>query len=151
MHTCSPTPDLSPAWPAERIRNRIILYRGTWVAQSVKRPIWAQVMISRFLSWSPVWGSGLTARSLAPASDSVSPSLSALPPKKRSFLLSSTASSWTRYIPGIFPLGTITRHEFVFLSLWFKGVIYNVSFCKCLTPISFLRTYRDCCQLTNTF
>ena len=54
--------------------------RGAWVAQSVKkRPTWAQVMISWFLSSSPMLGSVLTAQSLEPASDSVSPSLSASP------------------------------------------------------------------------
>ena len=51
-----------------------------WVAQSVKRPTSAQVMISWFMSLNPVSGSVLTARSLDPASDSVSPSLSAPPP-----------------------------------------------------------------------
>ena len=50
-----------------------------WVAQSVKRPTWAQVMISQFMGSSPVLGSGLTPQSLEPASDSVSPSLSASP------------------------------------------------------------------------
>ena len=40
---------------------------------SVRR---AQVMISQFVSSSPVSGSVLTAQSLEPASDSVSPSLS---------------------------------------------------------------------------
>ena len=49
--------------------------RGTWVAQSVKRPTSAQVMISRSVSSSPASGSVLTARSLEPVSDSVSPSL----------------------------------------------------------------------------
>ena len=49
---------------------------GTWVAQSVKRPTSAQVMISQFVNSSPVSGSVLTAHSLEPASDSVSPSLS---------------------------------------------------------------------------
>ena len=44
---------------------------GAWVAQSVKRPTSAQVMISRFMSSSPVLGSVLTAQSLEPASDSV--------------------------------------------------------------------------------
>ena len=52
---------------------------GAWVAQSVKRPTSAQVMTSRFRSSSPASGSVLTARSLEPASDSVSPSLSAPP------------------------------------------------------------------------
>ena len=45
---------------------------GAWVVQLVERPTSAQVMISRF-------GSTLTAQSLEPASDSVSPSLFAPP------------------------------------------------------------------------
>ena len=59
------------------------------MAQLVERPTSAQVMISRFVSWSPElgselsWspesGSVLTAQSLDLASDSVSPSLSAPP------------------------------------------------------------------------
>ena len=53
--------------------------RGTGVAQSVERLTLAQVMISRFVGSSPVSGSVLTARSLEPAPDSVSPSLSAFP------------------------------------------------------------------------
>ena len=48
---------------------------GTWVAQSVKRPTSAQVTILRSVSSSPASGSGLMARSLEPASDSVSLSL----------------------------------------------------------------------------
>ena len=55
----------------------IILYcRGAWVAQSVKRPTSAQVTILRSVSSSPASGSVLTAQSLEPVSDSVSPSLS---------------------------------------------------------------------------
>ena len=54
-------------------------YRGAWVAQSVKHPTSAQVTISRFVGSSPASGSVLTAQSLEPASDSVSPSLSAPP------------------------------------------------------------------------
>ena len=50
---------------------------GPWVAQPVKQPTSAQVVISRFMSSSPTSGSVLTAQSLEPASDSVSPSLSA--------------------------------------------------------------------------
>ena len=53
--------------------------RGAWVAQSVKRPTSAQVMISQSMSSSPASGSVLTAQSLEPVSDSVSPSLSAPP------------------------------------------------------------------------
>ena len=49
---------------------------GTWVAQSVKHLTSAQVMISLLMSSGPVSGSVLTAQSLEPALDSVSPSLS---------------------------------------------------------------------------
>ena len=59
-------------------------HRGAWVAQSVKRPTSAQVMISRSVSSSPTSGSVLTARSLEPVSDSVSPSLSLTLPRSRS-------------------------------------------------------------------
>ena len=49
------------------------------MAQSVKRPTLAQVTISQSVNSSPASGSGLTAQSLEPASDSVSPSLSGPP------------------------------------------------------------------------
>ena len=52
---------------------------GTWVAQSVKCLTSAQVMISQFVGSTQASGSVLAARSLEPASDSVSPSLSAPP------------------------------------------------------------------------
>ena len=52
---------------------------GTWVAPSDKHPTWAQVVISRFVGSSPVSASVLTAQSLEPALDSVSPSFSAPP------------------------------------------------------------------------
>ena len=51
--------------------------RGAWVAQSVKLPTSPQVMISWFVSFSPMLGSVLAVQSLDPALDSVSPSLSA--------------------------------------------------------------------------
>ena len=54
--------------------------RGAWVAQLLGHPTSAQVMILHSVSSSTAWGSVLTAQSLEPASDSVSPSLSALPP-----------------------------------------------------------------------
>ena len=54
--------------------------RGTLVAQSVKRPTSAQAIISQFMSSSPTSGSVLTARSLEPALDPVSPSLSVSAP-----------------------------------------------------------------------
>ena len=53
--------------------------RGAWVAQSIGRLTSAQVMISQFVSLSPMLGSMLTAESLEPALDSVSPSLSVPP------------------------------------------------------------------------
>ena len=55
------------------------MFGDAWVAQSVKRLTSAQVVISRSMSWSPMSGSVLTAQSLEPALDSVSPSLSAPP------------------------------------------------------------------------
>ena len=53
---------------------------GAWVAESVERLTSAEVMISQFVGSSPVSGSVLTAWSLEPTSDSVSPSLSVRPP-----------------------------------------------------------------------
>ena len=50
------------------------IFQGAWVAQLVKRPTWAQVMIS-VCGFEFVLGSVLTAQSLEPASDSVSLSL----------------------------------------------------------------------------
>ena len=49
------------------------------MAQSVKHLTLAQVMISQFVSLKPVSGSVVTAQSLEPASNSVSPSLSVPP------------------------------------------------------------------------
>ena len=62
-------------------------YRGTRVAQSVERPTSAQVMISQSVSLSPASGSGLTAQSLEPVLDSVSPSLSLTLPRSCSVSL----------------------------------------------------------------
>ena len=50
-----------------------------WVAQLVKLLASAQVTISQCMGSSPVSGSVLIAQNLEPASDSVSPSLSAPP------------------------------------------------------------------------
>ena len=47
------------------------LVRGACVAQSVKRPTSAQIMISQFVGSIPASGSVLTAQSLEPASDAV--------------------------------------------------------------------------------
>ena len=65
------------SWDQHRVRNRP--FRGAWGAQSVKRPTSAQVTISWFVSSRPTSGSVLTAPSLEPVLDSVSPSLSAPP------------------------------------------------------------------------
>ena len=56
---------------------KICAIRRAWVAQSVERLTSAQVKISQLTSLSPTSGSVLTGQSLEPASDSVSPSLSA--------------------------------------------------------------------------
>ena len=50
------------------------------MAQSVKRPTSAQVMVSWLVGSNPAMGSVLTAWSLEPASDSVSSCFSAPPP-----------------------------------------------------------------------
>ena len=60
--------------------HRKINQGDAWVAQSVRHPTLAQVLISQFVSSSPASGSVLTAQSLEPVLDSVSPSLSAPPP-----------------------------------------------------------------------
>ena len=64
-----------PAHALSLCFSKINKCRGAWVAQSVKRPTSAQVMISRSMSSSPALGSVLTAQSVEPVSDSVSPSL----------------------------------------------------------------------------
>ena len=83
---------------------KLIWCRGTWVAQAVECPTSAQVTISWSVSSSPVSGSVLTAQSLGPASDSVSPSLSAPPPfvlclslsvKNKCTLKKKAALSWS--------------------------------------------------------
>ena len=56
--------------------------RGLWVAQSVKHPTLAQVMISQLMGSSPPSGSVLTAQSLGPASDSVFHTPSRPPPQR---------------------------------------------------------------------
>ena len=58
------------------------------MAQSVKHPTLAQVMISQFAGSSPASGSVLTAQSLEPASDSVSPSFSLCPSPTHALSLS---------------------------------------------------------------
>ena len=60
----------------ERTREELLnLYTGDWVAEFVQCPTLAQIIISQFMSSSPMSGSVLTVQSLEPASDSVFPSL----------------------------------------------------------------------------
>ena len=59
--------------------SKMLLCRGAWVAQWIKCLTSAQVMILCSVSLTPMLGSVLTAQSLEPAPDSVSPSLSAPP------------------------------------------------------------------------
>ena len=62
------------------------------LGDSVRHPTLARVMISRSVGSSPASGSVLMARSPEPASDSVSPSLSAPPPLVLCFSLSLSLS-----------------------------------------------------------
>ena len=64
------------------------VFGGTWLAQSVKHPTSAQVMMSGLEGSSLASGSVLTAQSLEPASDSVSPPLSSPPLHSHSVSLS---------------------------------------------------------------
>ena len=66
----------------ETDRSEAVIHKkpwGAWVAQSVKHPTLAQVVISQLVTSSPVSGFVLTVQSLEPASNSVSPFLSAPP------------------------------------------------------------------------
>ena len=58
---------------------KLIFWAGVWVAQSVDHPTLAQVMFSWSGGSSSQSGSVLTAQSLEPALNSVSPSLSTPP------------------------------------------------------------------------
>ena len=74
--TARPQPTLSLLGKCKVFKYTVL---GTWVVLRVKRLTSAQVMISQLVSSSPASGSVLAAQSLEPASDSVSPSLSAPP------------------------------------------------------------------------
>ena len=92
----------------------IINLGGAWVAQSVKHPTSTQVMISRFVGSRPPSGSVLTARSLEPASDSVSSlSLCSSPASARALSLSLSLSLSLK-IRGSQPLLFLTLHTFLF-------------------------------------
>ena len=64
-------PSLPPGSHEIQFETRV--FRGGWVAPSVKHLTSAQVMISRSVGSSPASGSVLTAPSPEPALDSVSP------------------------------------------------------------------------------
>ena len=64
---------ISPELTASIALLIFINHPGAYVAQLVKHPILAQVLISRFVGSSPALGSVLIAQSLESALDSVSP------------------------------------------------------------------------------
>ena len=70
---------VQPLWKTVLEVSQKTKNRGAWVAQLVGRPTSARVMVSRSMGSSPTSGSVLISRSPEPASDSVSPSLSAPP------------------------------------------------------------------------
>ena len=72
--------------------SKINKHWGTWMAHSVKHPTSAQVMNSQFVGSSPASGSVLTAQSLEPASDAVSPSLCLSPVRLFALCLSLSLS-----------------------------------------------------------
>ena len=83
LPNCGETIDHSRSLLIQRLYSKVLLkpmfiraFRGTWVAQLVKRPTSAQVMILWSKGSSPTVKSVLTAQSLEPVLDSVSPSLS---------------------------------------------------------------------------
>ena len=65
-----------PSMITSYIMNKCI-FRSAWIAQLVECLTLSQVITSQFMGSRTVLGSGLTAQSLEPTSDSVSPSLSA--------------------------------------------------------------------------
>ena len=71
---------------------------GRLGAQSGEHPTSAQVMILRSMSSSPVLGSLLTAQRLEPATDSVSPSLSAPPPFSLCLCVSKIHKHWGTWV-----------------------------------------------------
>ena len=102
---------------------------GAWVAQSVKRPTSAQVMISQLVGLSPTLCSVLTARSLEPASDSMSPSPLSAPPSLTLCLslplFSPPPPDYTKE-PSLGPLQCLNAAQFLFLlslipGRWIQG------------------------------
>ena len=69
----------------------------------VRRPTSAQVMISRFVGWSPASGSVLTAWSLEPVPDSVSLSLCPAPAHTLSLSLSKIKNTKKKFKKSIWP------------------------------------------------
>ena len=81
------------------------------MAQSVQRLTSAQVMISQSVGLSPISDSVLTAQRLEPASDTVSPSLSAPPPPLSLSLclsLSLSLSKINKHLKKTFKIQAIT-------------------------------------------
>ena len=72
-----PPPLITSSWSFSFLNSNL---GGARVAPSAKHPTSAQVVMSRSVGSSPASGSVLTAQGMDPASDSVSPCLSAPPP-----------------------------------------------------------------------
>ena len=100
--------------------------RATWMAQSVKRLISAQVMISRFVSSNPILSSVLRAQSLELTSDSVSPSLSAPPPLMLCFSVSVSLSKTKKHLKS-FKKNTKDYASYVYCSVIYKSQIMEES------------------------
>ena len=115
---------------------------GACMAQLVKRPTSAQVLISLFVGSSPMLGSVLTAHSLEPASDSGTPSLSAPPPLTLSLSLSkiNMKKQHLKTFKDLICFHAITL--FMIVEVWnrllltFSGWAYNITtFTICTFPL----------------
>ena len=95
--------------------------RGTW-AQSVC-PVLAPVMTSQFVGSSPMFSFVLTAQSLEPVSDSVSPYLSVSPPFARALSLSKINIEKRNRFAIFFILPIVYLIFFLFVSFYFITVI----------------------------
>ena len=104
------------------------------MAQSVERLTWAQVMISRFMGWSPASGPVLTAQSLDPAPDSVS----APPPLTLCLTLSLKTKSMLKNINSFSFCSTFRRVSkfIIVLQTFFSNPMAHLAFLSapCYVP-----------------
>ena len=92
------------------------------MAQSVKYPTLAQVVILQSVGSSPTSGSVLTAQSLEPAADSVSPSLSD-PPPLHSLSLSKVNTHLKKNFRGAWVAQSVERPTSAQIMIsWFVGL-----------------------------